>query len=38
MQELIREAITKPDRRSAKKIEPLLESELVYQYQYTPGS
>jgi len=38
MQELIREAITQPDRRSARKIEPLLEAELEYQYQYTPGS
>jgi beta-glucosidase/6-phospho-beta-glucosidase/beta-galactosidase/glycosyltransferase involved in cell wall biosynthesis len=38
MQELIREAIVPQERRSAQKIEPLQESELVYQYQYTPGS
>jgi beta-glucosidase/6-phospho-beta-glucosidase/beta-galactosidase/glycosyltransferase involved in cell wall biosynthesis len=38
MQELIKEAIVQPTRRSAKKIEPLTESELDYQYHYTPGS
>jgi glycosyltransferase involved in cell wall biosynthesis len=39
MQKLIKEAISSPDRRSAnKKIQPLQQSELEYQYQYTPGS
>jgi glycosyltransferase involved in cell wall biosynthesis len=38
MQELIKESITQPIRRSAKEIEPLTESELVYQYHYTQGS
>ena len=33
MQDLIKEAITKPDRPSAAKIEPLTEAELKYQYQ-----
>ena len=38
MQRLIKEAITKPGRRSSKKIEPLTEAELEYQYQHTQGS
>jgi glycosyltransferase involved in cell wall biosynthesis len=38
MQRLIKEAITKPDRRSKKKIEPLTQAELEYQYQHTQGS
>jgi beta-glucosidase/6-phospho-beta-glucosidase/beta-galactosidase len=38
MQELIKKAITKDDRRSKKKIEPLAEAELAYQFQHTQGS
>ncbi|MGH7214786.1 MAG: glycosyltransferase, partial [Tepidisphaeraceae bacterium] len=38
MQGIIREAITKPDRRSGAKIEPMSAAELEYQYQHTPGS
>src|SRR5262249_35389082 len=39
MQRLIRDAISNPDRPSRKrKIEPLSEAELSYQYQHTPGS
>jgi hypothetical protein len=38
MQGLIREAIRQHDRRSRKAITPISETELEYQYQYTPGS
>jgi beta-glucosidase/6-phospho-beta-glucosidase/beta-galactosidase/glycosyltransferase involved in cell wall biosynthesis len=38
MQRLIKVAITKPDRRSGRKIVPLTEAELEYQYQATQGS
>jgi glycosyltransferase involved in cell wall biosynthesis len=38
MQGLIREAIRRPDRRSRTQIAPISETELEYQYQYTPGS
>jgi hypothetical protein len=38
MQQRIKEAISKPDRRSRQKIEPLTEAELEYHYQPTPGS
>jgi beta-glucosidase/6-phospho-beta-glucosidase/beta-galactosidase len=38
MQGLIREAIRPQDRRSHKTITPVSETELEYQYQYTPGS
>jgi glycosyltransferase involved in cell wall biosynthesis len=38
MQGLIKDAITKPNRRSGRKIEPLTEAELEYQYQATQGS
>ncbi len=38
MQELIREAISTPDRRSAGRIEPLPETQLAYTYVSTPGS
>jgi beta-glucosidase/6-phospho-beta-glucosidase/beta-galactosidase len=38
MQGLIREAIRRPDRRSRRQIAPLSDTELEYQYQYTPGS
>jgi beta-glucosidase/6-phospho-beta-glucosidase/beta-galactosidase/glycosyltransferase involved in cell wall biosynthesis len=38
MQNLIKEAIGKKQRRSSRKIEPLTEAELEYQYQHTQGS
>jgi len=38
MQQLIKEAIGKSGRRSAQKIEPLSEAQLVYQYRHTQGS
>jgi hypothetical protein len=38
MQRLIKEAISKKDRRSACDIEPLEESELEYVYMATQGS
>lgn len=38
MQELIRDATGKPDRRSARKIEPMTAAELEYTYISTPGS
>ena len=39
MQRLIKEAISKHDRPShVKKITPLTEAELTYQYQHTQGS
>ncbi len=38
MQHLIKDAITKPDRPSGRKIEPLSEVELEYQWQATQGS
>jgi hypothetical protein len=38
MQDLIKQAITKDDRRSAKKIEPLTVAQLEYQYMATQGS
>ncbi len=38
MQSLIKQAITKNDRRSGGKVEPLPEAELEYQYMATQGS
>jgi beta-glucosidase/6-phospho-beta-glucosidase/beta-galactosidase/glycosyltransferase involved in cell wall biosynthesis len=38
MQSLIKEAITKPDRKSTQKITPLPQAELEYQYMATQGS
>jgi glycosyltransferase involved in cell wall biosynthesis len=38
MQNLIRDAISKKERRSNRDIEPLTETELEYQYQHTQGS
>ena len=38
MQDLIASAINKSERRSKKQIQPLAESELVYQFQHTQGS
>jgi glycosyltransferase involved in cell wall biosynthesis len=38
MQDLIKQAINKKDRRSGRKIEPLTESQLEYQYMATQGS
>jgi beta-glucosidase/6-phospho-beta-glucosidase/beta-galactosidase/glycosyltransferase involved in cell wall biosynthesis len=38
MQQLIKSAITKKDRRSTQNIEPLEESELEYIYMATQGS
>jgi beta-glucosidase/6-phospho-beta-glucosidase/beta-galactosidase len=38
MQGLIKQAITKTDRRSARKIEPMTEAELEYVYMATQGS
>ncbi len=38
MQDLIRQAIGREDRRSAGRIEPLSEAELSYTYISTPGS
>jgi glycosyltransferase involved in cell wall biosynthesis len=38
MQNLIKEAIGRKNRRSNQKIEPLTEAELTYQYQHTQGS
>ncbi|HEV7299386.1 MAG TPA: family 1 glycosylhydrolase [Tepidisphaeraceae bacterium] len=38
MQRLIKEAITKKERRSNRNIQPLTEMELEYQYQHTQGS
>lgn len=38
MQELIRTAIISPSRRSGRKIEPISDHELEYQYRSTPGS
>ena len=38
MQSLIKEAITKPDRKSGVKIAPLPQAELEYQYMATQGS
>jgi beta-glucosidase/6-phospho-beta-glucosidase/beta-galactosidase/glycosyltransferase involved in cell wall biosynthesis len=38
MQTLIKEAVSKPDRPSRRKIEPLSQAELEYHYQPTPGS
>jgi glycosyltransferase involved in cell wall biosynthesis len=38
MQSLIKEAITRPQRRSGAKIEPITETELEYQYMATQGS
>ncbi|HLL89157.1 MAG TPA: family 1 glycosylhydrolase [Tepidisphaeraceae bacterium] len=38
MQNLIKEAISKPDRRSAKKIAPMADAELEYLYTHTQGS
>jgi glycosyltransferase involved in cell wall biosynthesis len=38
MQDLIKQAITRKDRRSNRKIEPLTESQLEYQYMATQGS
>jgi hypothetical protein len=38
MQNLIKESISKHERRSKQKVAPLSEAELSYQYQHTPGS
>jgi hypothetical protein len=38
MQDLIRQAITKNERRSARKIEPMTIAQLEYQYMATQGS
>src|SRR5439155_24746846 len=38
MQNLIKEAINTPQRRSARKIEPMSAAELEYVYQATQGS
>lgn len=38
MQDLIKEAIKRSDRRSSRNIEPLAESELEYQFMATQGS
>jgi beta-glucosidase/6-phospho-beta-glucosidase/beta-galactosidase/glycosyltransferase involved in cell wall biosynthesis len=38
MQRLIKEAISKKERRSNRNIEPLSTAELEYQYQHTQGS
>ena len=38
MQDLIKQAITKKERRSGRKIEPLTEAQLEYQYMATQGS
>jgi hypothetical protein len=38
MQDLIKEAIGRKDRRSAQRVEPLSALELSYLYQPTPGS
>ena len=38
MQDLIKQAINRKDRRSGRKIEPLTESQLEYQYMATQGS
>jgi hypothetical protein len=38
MQSLIKQAITKPERKSAAKIAPLPQAELEYQYMATQGS
>ncbi len=38
MQGLIKDAISKRDRRSRRKIVPLTDAELSYQFQHTPGS
>ncbi len=38
MQDLIKQAIGRNDRRSARKIEPMSEAQLEYQYMATQGS
>jgi hypothetical protein len=38
MQDLIKQAINRKDRRSGRKIEPLTEYQLEYQYMATQGS
>ena len=38
MQSLIKDAITKPDRPSGQKIEPIAQAELEYIYMATQGS
>lgn len=38
MQSIIEEAISTDVRRSNRRIEPLSEAELIYQYQHTQGS
>jgi glycosyltransferase involved in cell wall biosynthesis len=38
MHRLIQQAINKKDRRSSRKIEPMTDAELIYQYQHTQGS
>jgi glycosyltransferase involved in cell wall biosynthesis len=38
MQQLIKDAITGPNRKSAQKIEPLTSAELQYVFQATQGS
>jgi fibrillarin-like rRNA methylase len=38
MQRLIKEAISKKERRSNRHVPILTDAELVYQYHHTPGS
>jgi hypothetical protein len=38
MQDLIKQAINRKERRSARKIEPLTVAELEYVYMATQGS
>jgi len=38
MQDLIKQAINRKDRRSNRRIEPLTEAQLEYQYMATQGS
>ena len=38
MQDLIKQAIGRRERRSARKIEPMTEAQLEYQYMATQGS
>jgi hypothetical protein len=38
MQELIGAAITQPNPRSSRPVEPLVEAQLGYTYMATPGS
>jgi glycosyltransferase involved in cell wall biosynthesis len=38
MEKLIKDAISKSERRSKRQIAPIAEAELVYQFQHTQGS